>query len=69
MQHSNSSLSLSSNSYCHNISAENYFLSPKMPIKDHANAFRTTISSFKPNQTQVLSPLSRNRRASWKRWT
>ena len=58
MQNSSSSFSLSNNSYCHNISAENYFLSPKMPVKDHVNAFRTTNSSFKPNQTQVFPPLS-----------
>lgn len=53
MQHSQSQLSLSSSSYCHNISAENYFLSPKMPVKDHINAFRSTNTSFKPNQNQV----------------
>lgn len=37
--------------HCHSISTENYFLSPKMPIKDHINAFRSTQTSFKPNQT------------------
>lgn len=39
--------------YCHPISTENYFLSPKMPVKDHTNAFRSTKTSFKPNKTLI----------------
>lgn len=39
--------------YCHPISTENYFLSPKMPVKDHTHAFRSTKTSFKPNQTLI----------------
>jgi hypothetical protein len=39
--------------YCHPISTENYFLSPKMPIKDHSNAFRSTKASFKPNKPVI----------------
>ncbi len=40
-------------SYCHPISVENYFMSPKMPIKDHTVAFRSTKASFKPDQSLV----------------
>ena len=39
--------------YCHPISTENYFLSPKMPVKDHSNAFRSTKVSFRPNRTLI----------------
>lgn len=36
-----------SSSFCHNISAENYFHSPKMPVKDHIVGLRKTMSNFK----------------------
>lgn len=49
--------------YCHHISAENYFLSPKMPVKDHSLAFRSSKTSFKPTPaTPVQIPLSRKPR-------
>jgi hypothetical protein len=51
MNKSTSQLSLSS--YCHNISAENYFLSPKMPVKDHSLAFRSTIMTPKHASSKV----------------
>jgi len=49
MKKTTSSFSLEK-SYCHPISVENYFLSPKMPVKDHTGAFRTTNTSFKPEK-------------------
>jgi len=36
-----------SQNFCHNGSAENYFNSPKMPVKDHIEGLRSTQSSFK----------------------
>lgn len=38
---------LNNSSFCHNISAKNYFISPKMPVRDHIVGLRKTISSFK----------------------
>jgi hypothetical protein len=40
-------------SYCHPICVENYFLSPKMPVKDHSGAFRSTKTSFKPGKDLI----------------
>lgn len=40
-------MSTPKSSICHNISAENYFHSPKMPVKDHTVGLRKTMSSFK----------------------
>jgi hypothetical protein len=36
-----------SSSYCHSGSVENYFNSPKMPVKDHIEGLKFTSSSFK----------------------
>lgn len=52
MRKSQSSFSLHKD-YCHPISTENYFLSPKMPVKDHTHAFRSTKASFMPNKTLI----------------
>ena len=46
MKSSASQLSLTT-SYFNNISEENYFLSPKMPVKDHLLAFKTPIMTPK----------------------
>ena len=54
MKNSSSQLSLSSSFYCHNISEENYFLSPKMPVKDHSLAFKTPIMTPKQPQEHVF---------------
>jgi hypothetical protein len=63
MRTSLSSLSLHKD-YCHPISTENYFLSPKMPVKDHVLAFRTTKTSFRPlqplEQTSALERVDLN---------
>lgn len=56
MSHTSSTLKVETE-YCHQISAENYFLSPKMPVKDHSLAFRATNTSFKPNQPSYVSTL------------
>ena len=67
MNKSTSQLSLST--YCHNISEENYFLSPKMPVKDHALAFRSTMMTPKQAPSQVVLPSCRNREEFSKRST
>jgi len=39
------------------MSVQNYFLSPKMPVKDHINAFRCSQTNFqvqKPKLTEVI---------------
>lgn len=46
------------NSFCHNISAENYFHSPKMPVKDHLVGLRKTMSSFKRPKSLLDNVLS-----------
>ena len=56
MNKTNSSLTVQTDC-CHNISVENYFLSPKMPVKDHSLAFKSTKTSFKPNQTSQVPTL------------
>lgn len=37
--------------YCHNGSEENYFTSPKMPVKDHIQGLKSTKTSFKPGSS------------------
>ena len=63
MNNTTSQLSLNT-SYCHNISEENYFLSPKMPVKDHSLAFKSPTMTPKQPETYVLISPFRSKKES-----
>lgn len=69
MKNTSAAMTLDSE-FCHQISAENYFLSPKMPVKDHSLAFRATKTSFKPEKySSVVEDIFRRVRECWRRST
>lgn len=44
-------MNTSQTSFCHSGSIENYFNSPKMPVRDHIEGLKSTCSSFKHTQS------------------
>lgn len=42
-----------SDGFCHSGSVENYFNSPKMPVRDHIEGLRSTQTSFKKQEPLV----------------